>query len=132
MVIDEAASLGNKANESKNPEIVDTIIELADSTSISRVKAQKSLKRKAGKTHSNARLALYMCAQTGEVVTQAFEGRKKQGIRERLRRRIQPTYRTRGDTAYSSPDEDAPRRQSGKTHRVVELEGADDDDGGSQ
>ena len=84
VVIDEAASLGNKANESKNPEIVDTIIELADSTSISRVKAQKSLKRKAGKTHSNARLALYMCAQTGEVVTQAFEGRKKQGIRERL------------------------------------------------
>jgi putative DNA primase/helicase len=84
VVIDEAASLGNKANEAKNPEIVDTIIELADSTSISRVKAQKSLKRKAGKTHSNARLALYMCAQTGEVITQAFEGRKKQGIRERL------------------------------------------------
>jgi hypothetical protein len=84
LMIDEAASLGNKSAETKNPEIVDTIIELADSTSISRVKSKKSMKVKAAKTHSNARLGMYVCAQTGEVVTQAFQGRGKQGINERL------------------------------------------------
>lgn len=84
LVVDEAASLGNKSAETKNPEIVDTIIELADSTSISRVKAKKSQRAKSAKVHNNARLSMYMCGQTGEVITLAFQGRKKQGIRERL------------------------------------------------
>jgi hypothetical protein len=84
LMIDEAESLGNKSAETKNPEIIDTIIELADSTTVSRVKAKKSQKSKAAKVHSDARLAMYLCAQTGEVVTQAFQGRKKQGINERL------------------------------------------------
>jgi len=84
LMIDEALSLGNKSAETKNPEIVDTIIELADSTSISRVKSKKSQKVKAAKVHGNARLGMYVCAQTGEVVTLAFQGRGKQGINERL------------------------------------------------
>jgi hypothetical protein len=86
MVIDEAASLANKANEAKNPEIVDAVIELADSTTITRVKAAKGKKNggKAVRSHDDARLSMYMCAQAGEVVRAAFAGRKKQGIDERL------------------------------------------------
>jgi hypothetical protein len=83
MVIDEAASLSNKANETKNPEIVDAIIELADATTITRVKAAKG-KKAAVRSHDDARLSLYMCAQSGEMVRAAFAGRKKQGIDERL------------------------------------------------
>src|SRR5262249_22184426 len=89
MVIDEAASLANKANETKNPEIVDTIIELADSTIISRVKAAK--KGKATRVHENARLSMYCCAQHGEVVRVAFQGRKRQGIDERLSVEFSPS-----------------------------------------
>lgn len=84
LLIDEAASLGNKSAETKQPEIVDAIIELADSTTVSRVKAKRSQNRKSAKSHDNARLSMYVCAQEGVVVTQAFAGRKKQGIEERL------------------------------------------------
>jgi ABC-type dipeptide/oligopeptide/nickel transport system ATPase component len=39
--IDEILGFGNKGKDAKNPEIIDTIIELADSTSISRVLAKR-------------------------------------------------------------------------------------------
>jgi hypothetical protein len=92
MMIDEAASLANKANEAKNPEIVDAVIELADSTIITRVKAAKGKKNggKAVRQHDDARLSMYICAQHGEVIRTAFAGRKKQGIDERLNLEYSP------------------------------------------
>jgi putative DNA primase/helicase len=81
--IDEVTSLGHKAGEKKNPEIVDTIIELADSHRISRVLAKQKGQR-ANRTTDNARLSLYMCGQNGEVFMSSFAGRTKLGIYDRL------------------------------------------------
>ena len=81
--VDEITSLGHKAGEKKNPEIFDLIIELADSTRISRVLASRK-GQKANRTHDNARLSLYMCGQNGEVFMSAFAGRTKLGIYDRL------------------------------------------------
>jgi hypothetical protein len=89
VVIDEALTLANKANEAKNPEITDAIIELKDSTTITRTKAKKG-KGAASKTHQNARLGLYVCSQHGEITRQAFQGRKRQGIDERLELEFSP------------------------------------------
>src|SRR5262249_8513164 len=47
MYVDEVESLGNKATATRNPAILDMLIELADTTQISRVKAKKSNKAKA-------------------------------------------------------------------------------------
>lgn len=81
--VDEITSLGHKAGEKKNPEIIDTIIELANKHTISRTLAARG-KRKATRSHDNARLSLYVCGQNGEVITAAFAGRTKLGIYERL------------------------------------------------
>src|SRR5262249_17957410 len=67
----------------KNPEIVDTVIELADTKTVTRVKSKKSEKQAASKS-IEARLGFYGCAQTGEVFREAFAGRKKQGVDERF------------------------------------------------
>jgi hypothetical protein len=80
--VDEATSLGHKAGEKKNPEIVDTIIELADGHRISRVLARNG--KKTSRTNDNARLSLYMCGQNGEVFMQAFAGRTKLGLYDRF------------------------------------------------
>jgi putative DNA primase/helicase len=78
---DEVTTLGNKSKDTRNPGILDTMIELADSTSVSRVLA----KSKGGtKTHRNARLAMVMCGQDGPTYTQAFAGRTKLGLWDRL------------------------------------------------
>jgi hypothetical protein len=85
--VDEVVSLGHKAGAKKNPEILDTIIELADSHRISRVKAQRgkrTAKNTASMTHDNARLSLYMCGQDGEAFMGAFAGRTKMGLFDRL------------------------------------------------
>jgi hypothetical protein len=81
--IDEVTSLGHKSGEKKNPEILDTIVELADSNRISRVKAKRG-KGKSTKTHDNARLSLYMCGQDGDTFMGAFAGRTKIGLFDRL------------------------------------------------
>ncbi len=82
--IDEVASLGHKASEKKNPEIIDVMGELADSTSITRAKAKKSGRQSSAKTKDNAYLTVVMCGQNNEVFTSAFAGRTKVGWYDRL------------------------------------------------
>ncbi len=79
--VDEVTSLGHKAGEKKNPEIVDTIIELADGHRITRVLARTG---KKARINNNARLSVYMCGQNGEVIVQAFAGRKQLGLYDRF------------------------------------------------
>lgn len=81
--IDEVTSLGHKAGEKKNPEILDTIIELADSHRVSRVKAKHG-KQQSARTHDNARLSIYACGQDGPAFMSAFAGRTKLGLFDRL------------------------------------------------
>jgi hypothetical protein len=82
MFIDEMASLGHKANPTKNPEIVDQIVELADTKVVGRTKAKNN--KWGGSKSTEARLGFYGCAQAGDVFREAFAGRKKQGIDERF------------------------------------------------
>lgn len=81
--IDEVTTLGHKAGEKKNPEILDTIIELADSHRVSRVLAKRG-SQKSSKTHDNARLSMYACGQDGPAFMSAFAGRTKLGLFDRL------------------------------------------------
>jgi putative DNA primase/helicase len=80
--VDEIESLGNKSKDTRNPAILDTMIELADSTSISRVLAAK--KGGGNKTKHDARFAMVMCGQDGSVYTKAMAGRAKLGMYDRL------------------------------------------------
>jgi hypothetical protein len=81
--IDEIASLGNKSTEKKQPEILDTIIELADSTTFSRVLASRKGQSQT-RTKTGAHLVIVSCGQDGKVYGQAFGSREKQGIFDRL------------------------------------------------
>jgi hypothetical protein len=81
--VDEVGSLGHKGSEKKSPEIIDTIVELADSHRVSRVLAKKG-KLGGSKTHDNARLSLYMCGQDGPTFMSAFAGRTKIGLFDRF------------------------------------------------
>jgi hypothetical protein len=81
--IDEVTSLGHKGGDKKQPEIVDAIIELANSSGISRVKA-KQKGQKVNLTTDNAHLALYMCGQNGEVFMSSFAGRTALGLYDRF------------------------------------------------
>jgi hypothetical protein len=81
--IDEVMSIGHKAGEKKNPEILDTIGELADTHHFSRVKAAHG-KGTATKTHDGAYLSLYACGQDGEAFMSAFTGRTKVGLFDRF------------------------------------------------
>jgi hypothetical protein len=81
--IDEVTSLGHKGGDKKQPEIVDAIIELANSSSISRVLAKKK-NQKANRTKNDAHLSLYMCGQNGEVFMSSFAGRTKLGLYDRF------------------------------------------------
>jgi RepB DNA-primase from phage plasmid len=83
--IDEVEGLGNKASATRNPAILDTMIELADSTQISRVLAKnKSGKSSNTKTKNDARFCMFMCGQDGDVFMKAFAGRTKLGMYDRL------------------------------------------------
>lgn len=83
--IDEVESFGNKAAATRNPAILDMMIELADTTHISRVKAAKSEGLRSGvKTKNDARLCAVMCGQEGHVYMKAFAGRTKLGLWDRL------------------------------------------------
>jgi Bifunctional DNA primase/polymerase, N-terminal len=81
--VDEVTTLGHKAGEKKNPEILDAIIELADSHRVSRILAKKG-KQGGSKTHDNAHLSLYACGQDGPAFMSAFAGRTKLGLFDRL------------------------------------------------
>jgi putative DNA primase/helicase len=81
--IDEVRSLGHKAGEKKNPEIVDTIIELANSHRISRSKAKRSKSDKV-MSHEGAYLGLYMNGQDGDAFMSSFPGRKEMGLWDRF------------------------------------------------
>ena len=80
--VDEVTSLGHKAGEKKNPEILDTMGELADSTSISRVKAANG--RKVAKTKDDAYLAVVLCGQGRTTYVPSFIGRTEVGWWDRL------------------------------------------------
>lgn len=82
--VDEIEGLGNKAAATRNPAIIDTMIELADGTAISRVLAKKSQKRQASRTTNDARFCMVICGQDGETYMKAFAGRTKLGIYDRL------------------------------------------------
>ena len=82
--VDEIEGLGNKASATRNPAIIDTMIELADSTSISRVLARKNQKREAARTTNDARFCMVIRGQDGEPYMKAFAGRTKLGIYDRL------------------------------------------------
>jgi hypothetical protein len=83
MYVDEIEGFGNKAAATRNPAILDTLIELADSTSISRVKAARK-GVKANKTKNDARLCAVLCGQDGHVYLKALAGRTKLGLWDRL------------------------------------------------
>lgn len=83
MYIDEVRSLGNKSTATKQPEILDRLIELADSTQVSVVKASRNAKS-SSKTSNNARLCSVMCGQDGNVYMAAFAGSTKLGLWDRL------------------------------------------------
>lgn len=81
--IDEVSSLGHKAGEKKNPEIVDTIIELANSHRLSRTKAKRSQSDKV-LMHESAYLSMYMCGQHGNIFMSSFPGRTQLGLWDRF------------------------------------------------
>jgi hypothetical protein len=80
--VDEVTSLGNKAAPTRNPGILDCMIELADSTSISRVLAKRD--GVGTKTKDDARFSMVLCAQDGMTLASAFAGRAKLGLWDRL------------------------------------------------
>jgi hypothetical protein len=83
MYVDEVAGLGNKGAATKQPEIIDKLIELADSTQISSVKAA-SKGNKAVKTKNDARLCAVLCGQDGSTYMKAFAGKTQLGMYDRL------------------------------------------------
>jgi hypothetical protein len=76
--VDEIATLGHKSSSTRNPDIMDTIFELADKTFISRIKANVT------RTKRDARLSTFMCGQNGLVYTSALAGRAELGATDRL------------------------------------------------
>jgi hypothetical protein len=82
--IDEVRSLGNKASGKKQPEILDLMGELANSRSVSRVKARKNKKESGAATMHGADLACIMCAPSADSIATAFTGRMDEGFNDRL------------------------------------------------
>jgi putative DNA primase/helicase len=79
--IDEVTTIGHKSAETRNPGIVDELITLANSTSISRNLAKRS---GGSRSTDQARLALVMGGQDGSVYMKAFAGRTQLGMYDRL------------------------------------------------
>jgi putative DNA primase/helicase len=79
--VDEVADLGNKSKDTRNPAILDTIISMADSTTISRTLSKRS---GGSKSMNGARLAIVMCGQDGSVYMKSFAGRTKLGLWDRF------------------------------------------------
>jgi hypothetical protein len=81
---DEIKTLGHKADGKKNPEIIDAIIEMANTTIVSRTKASTGVKSRASKTRTDSFLFLFACAQDGEAYATAFPRTKLQGLPDRF------------------------------------------------
>jgi|SRR5579862_566556 len=85
LYIDEVESVGNKGASTRQPGIIDKLIELADTTQVGRTKAQKKNDIFSGSKQKNdARLCVVMCGQEGAVYMKAFAGRTKLGFWDRL------------------------------------------------
>jgi hypothetical protein len=85
LYIDEVTALGHKAGEKKNPEIIDSIVTLANSVTVTRMKSKKGAKDKDSiRTHDNAHLSVYMCGQDGEAYMSSFPGKTKIGLWDRF------------------------------------------------
>ncbi len=83
LYVDEAATYANKTTATRNPSALDEVLELVDNTSISRtLSAGRS--KKTSKKKDDAHLAMYMCAQDGDVLLRLFAGRGKLGALDRL------------------------------------------------
>ena len=83
--IDEIGDLGHKSEDSRNPSILDTLLTLADSTTVSRTLAKS--RRDVGvtsKTKNNARVAVVMGGVSGDRYMAAFPQRSKEGWFDRL------------------------------------------------
>jgi putative DNA primase/helicase len=85
LYVDEVESLGNKGATTRQPGIIDRLIELADTTQVGRAKAQKKGDFFSGSKQKNdARLCAVLCGQEGAVYMKAFAGRTKLGFWDRL------------------------------------------------
>jgi hypothetical protein len=82
--IDEIRNLGNKASQKKNPEILDIIGELANSRSISQVKARRSQRRSGTRTKDDCDLSAIMCGPSGNAYMTALAGRMEEGFNDRV------------------------------------------------
>lgn len=82
--VDEVKTLGQKADGKKNPEIVSGIIEMANSTTVSRAKSKKNKKDSSTKVREDSWLLVYMCAQDGDAYALAFPRTKTQGMTDRF------------------------------------------------
>jgi hypothetical protein len=98
--VDEVRDLGNKSKDTRNPGILDVMIQLKDSTSISRVLA----KRDGGgtKTKNDARFCMVLCGQDGSVYMEALAGRTQLGLWDRL----YPEFGVPVDTSIDLPSVD--------------------------
>jgi hypothetical protein len=84
--IDEVDSLGHKSADKKNPDILDTMGELANKTIVSRTLSthgRTGPKIKASKTRSDAYLFWLICAPNGMTFMCATAGRKSAGFNDR-------------------------------------------------
>lgn len=86
LYIDEAATLGHKSSDKRNPDILDVMGEMAGTTRISRVLSTRggTVKgRTAAKTMDNAYLFWVICAPNGMEFMSATCGRKVGGFNDR-------------------------------------------------
>ncbi len=79
--VDEITTLGHKSSDTRNPGILDEMITLANSTSITRSLCERN---GGNRSTDRARLAIVMCGQSGEVFIKAFAGRTKLGWYDRI------------------------------------------------
>jgi hypothetical protein len=77
--VDEVEDLGSKASSTRQPEILTTIIQLKEGTTISRI-----LAKKPKRTKSDAKLGMVICGQEGMIFTKALAGRTKLGLWDRM------------------------------------------------
>ena len=81
--IDEAVTYASKSASTRNPSTLDDLLELADKTAITRTLSAGRGKQKS-KHKPDAHLAMYMCAQDGDILQRLFSGRGKLGALDRL------------------------------------------------
>ena len=86
LYFDEVDSLGHKSSDKKNPDILDTMGELANKTTVSRTLSthgRTGPKIKASKTRNDAYCFWLICAPSGMTFMCATAGRKSAGFNDR-------------------------------------------------